>query len=129
MFNGRETVDGLREAITSMESQLVALYEERQLQVSDGGEVAALQETIKNLEDQLVSLYSERDSNSLNRSEENEMIASLEDQVKALTDEKMELEAQIDRAVHERREIQARARDLGSALFEAAVFGKSRESA
>ena len=128
MFNNRDTVESLREALYSMESQLIALYEERQ----SGGsqeEINELRASVASFEEQLNTLYQEKNSTdahgaSPGSAETAEMVHSLEDQVKSLIDEKMDLEGKILKISEDRIEMQKRARELGSALFEAAIVGR-----
>lgn len=128
MFNNRDTVESLRETLHSMETQLIAMYEEKQSGGNEA-EIIELREAVASFEDQLNSLYQEKNAagssgTTLASAESTEMIYSLEDQVKSLVDEKMDLEGKILKFSEERIEMQKRARELGSALFEAAIVGR-----
>lgn len=129
MFNNnRDTVESLRESLQSMENQLIAMYDEKQ-SVGNESEIHELREAVASFEEQLNSIYQEKNfptasTGSSGSSEVTEMITSLEDQVKSLIDEKMDLEHKVAKSGEERIEMQKRARELGSALFEAAIVGR-----
>lgn len=124
MFNNRDTVESLRESLQSMETQLSAMYEEKQ--AGSDSEFNELLSAVASLEEQLNDLYQEKGSwgSTTISSDLSEMVSSLEDQVKSLTDEKMDLETKVAKSIEDRVEMQKRARELGSALFEAAIVGR-----
>lgn len=125
MFNNRDTVESLRESLQSMETQLIAMYEEKQSSGSDS-EFNELLAAVASFEEQLNALYQEKSSwgSTPASNEISEMVNSLEDQVKSLIDEKMDLEIRVAKSIEDRIEMQKRARELGSALFEAAIVGR-----
>ena len=64
MFNSRDTVETLRESLYNMESQLIALYEEKQ----SGGnetEIASLRDAVASFEEQLNALYQEKSTSTM----------------------------------------------------------------
>ena len=103
------------ETLASLEAQLVSLYAEREEQ----GNVQEMRAMVASLEAQLCDLYANREAASASDSE---AIRSLEAQVIGLTDEKMQLERKLVEMENDVRRLKAKARVMGAALFEAALF-------
>lgn len=127
IFGEKESNQSLKDALASMESQLIALYEEK----NNGSVIEnnqALVEMITSLEEQLKSLYAEKE-NPLNNVDQyaQECIKSLEEQVISLTNEKMDLESKILEFETEIESMHSRTRNIGAAVFEAAVFSGNKE--
>lgn len=130
MFSGKDSIESLKEGLQNMEQQLVALYEEKSANGGhhQSGDHQALHETIESLEAQLDSLYSEKENTPENesRGEAHEMVKNLEEQIIALVTEKMELESQIMHNQHQMHDMKDRAREMGAALVEAALFPSTK---
>ena len=118
-----ESADSLREMVSSLESQLVSLYEEKQRV----GDVEHMPDMIQSLEAQRVSLYHEKQAMPLEADGVVESISSLEAQVISLTDEKMELEAKLHAIQADLREKKQKTRVIGAAIMEAALFSEEKE--
>ncbi len=112
----------LRETVSNLEEQLVSLYDQL-----NGQSIDALHTTIESLEEQLISLYQERQEES--GVVFSETVENLEAQVIALTDEKMELERNEGHYLREISSLKNRAREVGAALFEAAIFNSTGKAA
>jgi chromosome segregation ATPase len=127
IFGDKESNQGLKDALASMETQLIALYEEKNNASGAENNQASI-EMIASLEEQLKSLYAEKenprhgvDHYAL------ESIKSLEEQVISLTDEKMDLESRIIEFEKEIESMHTRTRNIGAAVFEAAVFSGNKD--
>lgn len=100
--------------VDSLVEQLHALYAEKE----NGGGSSGDAEIIESLTAQLHDLYSEKEHGG---GRLDEMVRSLEEQVCAFAEEKLELEAQVDDLSREIEQIRARARTLVSAVAEGAL--------
>lgn len=131
-FAGRaelpDSIEALREMVTSLEAQLVTLYEEKEesgdqpahagVEASGAShdekallsarQIAALEETVAGLDAQLRSLYGERSAEAFEQSQVQETLASLTDQLHAL---------------YEERELSATVSPSGSLALEETVRG------
>lgn len=139
--------DQLKDMVLSLESQLIALYDERakhgtpeqlsqtvanlteQLQSfywqqEKHGTIESLAESLKNFEDQLASFYHDVEHTEYSSESEglHATVSNLEKQVIALIDEKTEIEQLIDKYNHKMKAVKDKSRELGAALFEAALF-------
>lgn len=103
------------EAISSLEAQLVSLYAEKEQ--TDG--IEEMRAAIASLEAQLCDLYASQEGGD---GADQEAIRNLEAQVIGLTDEKMALEQKAAEMELEVQKLKAKARVMGAALFEAALF-------
>jgi chromosome segregation ATPase len=127
IFGEKESTQGLKDALASMETQLIALYEEK-TNGSGTENNQGLIEMISSLEEQLKSLYAEKE-NPLSGVDHyaQESIKSLEEQVICLTNEKMDLESKITEFEKELESMHTRTRNIGAAVFEAAVFSGNND--
>lgn len=123
-----DSIAELREMVTSLEAQLVTLYEEKEEigdRPADAGaeasgeshddkvllgarQIAALEETVAGLDEQLRSLYEERSAEAFEQSQVHETLTSLTDQLHAL---------------YEERELSATVTPSGSLALEETVRG------
>lgn len=141
----------LKDMVLSLESQLVALYEERTMhgspeelsqtvknlteqlqsfywQQEKHGSIESLAESLGNLESQLATFYQDvSDSNYSSEAEAlHATVKNLENQVIALIDEKNEIEQLVESYQDKMNKVKDKSRELGAALFEAALFEEKK---
>lgn len=140
--------DQVKEMVYSLETQLIDLYDEQarygrpsELHASLKSleeqlmDFYALQEkygsfddihtSLKGLEEQLASFYHDVEHHDGQNSEVadlKEAVGSLERQIISLIDEKAEMEEKVKDVQSRFRAIKEKSRDLGAAVFEAALF-------
>lgn len=141
----------LKDMVISLESQLINLYEEKsqfgnpedlhnsveslthQLQdfyqkQEEFGSIEQLATSLKGLEEQLATFYHQVENAGYD-SEADELkatITNLERQVISLIDEKHEIESMINDYNSKMKKIKFKSRELGAALFEAALFEEKK---
>ena len=145
--------DQLKDMVLSLESQLIALYDERakhgtpeelaqtvtnltdQLQSfywqqEKYGTIESLAESLKNFEEQLASFYHDVEHTEYNSETESlhATVSNLEKQVIALIDEKNEIQQLVEKYNHKMNAVKEKSRELGAALFEAALFEEKKVS-
>ena len=141
----------LKDMVLSLESQLIALYEERTMhgspeelsqtvinlteqlqsfywQQEKHGSIESLAESLGNLESQLATFYQDVSDNSYSTEAEalHATVKNLENQVIALIDEKNEIEQLVESYQDKMNKVKDKSRELGAALFEAALFEEKK---
>ena len=98
-----------QDMISSLESQLIDMYAEKELH----GDASGLRASLESLESQLCDLY---------ENDQSLVISRLEAQVESLNKSKHELESRLELFTSEIQKIKLKSREMGAALFEAALF-------
>lgn len=141
----------LKDMVISLEAQLVNLYDERakygspeelnssvesltnQLQTfyskqEEFGSLEELATALKGLEEQLATFYHDVEHASYDSASDElkATIHNLEKQVISLIDEKNEIEQLVEEYTSKMHKIKFKSRELGAALFEAALFEEKK---
>ena len=146
--------DQVKEMVYSLETQLIDLYDEQarygrpsdlhaslqslEEQLKDFyalqeqcGSFDELWTSVKGLEEQLATFYHDVEHHGGENSEVSELkesVGSLERQIISLIDEKQEMEEKVRDAFDRFKTIKEKSRDLGAAVFEAALFDHKKSA-